>query len=464
MRCRFITRRIVSSMLILHNKLHAVLFATLFSVCGSLMAADKVDSLLSKAQSYLNNGQAEQAYQLLIANELEYAGNTDYDYWLGVSSLAAGQYIMATLAYERVLIITPENLSARFDMGLAYLRMGNNERALQEFERVKQANPQRNIRVLLDEAIAQARVDKTQLTLAERLSGSLSMKVGYDSNINYATSDDSFLAYLNGFPVLLSLNPDNVSKSDRFAKLDADIAYQKPIGTDSQLEFRAYGSTLQPFNETQFGTIDINASAAYQKFSGKGRWELGLDAGVSWLDGDDYQQKAGGWLGWRETLNDNNLLDIAGLYHQIRYQQASLEINDYDQTLVVARLIHKIPGKPMIATFGAMAGFEDALYRSANGDKEFAGVNFGLQGPVSFASSAYINFGLTRSFYQDQNNLFLETREDDQLDFKAGLIWQLDKQTALTAELDTRNLSSNIPLYSYERAVIGLTLKRAFGD
>ncbi len=458
MRCRFITRRIVSSMLILHNKLHAVLFATLFSVCGSLMAADKVDSLLSKAQSYLNNGQAEQAYQLLIANELEYAGNTDYDYWLGVSSLAAGQYIMATLAYERVLIITPENLSARFDMGLAYLRMGNNERALQEFERVKQANPQRNIRVLLDEAIAQARVDKTQLTLAERLSGAVSMKVGYDSNLNYSVSEDR-LPYLAGL----------TKYEDFFGKIDAELSYQKPLSSDSQLEFRAFGYTMQPFNESQFASIDANGSVAYQYFFDGQRVEAGLTVGDSWLDGEEYFTKTGGWLGWRKSLDKNSLLDITGLFNRIRYEQAAVESFDYDQALLSTRLITRLPGKPIVGNVGFIGGIDDAVDPATrDGDKHVLGVSFGLQGDVSFASSAYFNMAFTKNNYQKRSFSFgtftSDYREDKRLDFTAGLIWQLDKDSAVIAELELNQNNSNQTEYSYDRSMVGISFKTSFGD
>ncbi len=468
MPCRKNTANIANKyMLKMKRHLLRNFFTVLLLLISSIALAQTATSkkqLLNEARTLIESGQSQQSYNMLVKHELDYAGQVDFDYWLGVASLAAGQYIMATLAYERVLIIEPENNAARFDMGLAYLRMGNNERALQEFELVRQANPQKNIRIMLDEAIAQARVDKTQLTLSERLSGSLSMKIGYDSNINYSTSDNQFLAYLNGFPVLLALNPDNVSKSDKFAHLLADVAYQKPLTAQSLLEFRAYGSALQPFNETQFGTLNANASAAYQYFAGKSRWEAGLDAGESWLDGHDYMEKLGGWLGWRQSQGDSGLIDIAAMYHEMRYQQRSLRINDYDQTLLVGRLLHKMPGKPMVVSFGALAGYEDALYRSANGDKHLAGLNFGLQGPVSYASSAYINFGFAKSFYQNTNVLFLQKREDDELDFKVGLIWLLDKQTDISAELEMHSTKSNIPIYSYDRSVLGLTFRKSFGD
>jgi hypothetical protein len=290
------------------------------------------------------------------------------------------------------------------------------------------------------------------------LSGAVSMKVGYDSNLNYSVSEDR-LPYLAGL----------TKYEDFFGKIDAELSYQKPLSSDSQLEFRAFGYTMQPFNESQFASIDANGSVAYQYFFDGQRVEAGLTVGDSWLDGEEYFTKTGGWLGWRKSLDKNSLLDITGLFNRIRYEQAAVESFDYDQALLSTRLITRLPGKPIVGNVGFIGGIDDAVDPATrDGDKHVLGVSFGLQGDVSFASSAYFNMAFTKNNYQKRSFSFgtftSDYREDKRLDFTAGLIWQLDKDSAVIAELELNQNNSNQTEYSYDRSMVGISFKTSFGD
>ena len=440
------------------------LFILLSFSQGLLAVSNKSEAdLISQAQTLLKQKQPEQAYQLMAGNEFEYAGSYRYDYVLGMSALAAGRYSEATIAFERVLIVKPAHIGAMLDIGLAYFKLGNREQAIKQFEQVLASNPPQNFRVLADEALKQARSKQAgSITLTRDFSAYLAFTLGHDTNINSATENDVITAYFNGLPVLLTLNSSSLGTSDSFARLSGGFKYQLPVSENTQWVIGGIGSTLAPFEETENQNLDMQLNLAYQVFKDNQRWTIGANTGYVWLDHEDYLQQQGLFAGWRSVINESNLIDLAGYWKQYRYEETGLSVNDFDQAFVAARLIHRVPGKPMIASAGLIAGVENSINGRADGDSTFYSANVGLQGDSRFADVSYINFSLKRTNYDEVNGLFNVEREDTQFDVTAGMTWELEDALSLTGEFRLSNVDSNIDIYSYDRMVTSLTLRKDF--
>jgi len=102
---------------------------------------DSYEKLLSDADSLIKSGKPAAAYDLLSPLEFEHAGEVRFDYLIGTAALDSGNPAQATLAFERVLAVSPDFPGARFDMARAYYQLGDMPRARTEFNMALNQKP-----------------------------------------------------------------------------------------------------------------------------------------------------------------------------------------------------------------------------------------------------------------------------------------------------------------------------------
>src|SRR5690606_16406807 len=95
------------------------------------------DAKLAEAQRLVNAQKSSEAYELLAPLQAERAGESAYDYLLGISALDSGKALEAVFALERFLMLNPENGPARLELARAYYVMGDIKASRREFETVK---------------------------------------------------------------------------------------------------------------------------------------------------------------------------------------------------------------------------------------------------------------------------------------------------------------------------------------
>ena len=172
----------------------------LLSVLYRMVSADE---LTDRAQALLNQGKAGEAFQLLEPVEGARAGDASFDLLLGIAALESGQNTRAVFALERVLAVEPNNARARAEIARAYLALGETDRARQEFETVQKQGVPPEVSANIDRFMdAVDRLDAvTRTTLRGYLEGSL----GYDTNVNAATSKGSVaIPVFGGLPFTLA--------------------------------------------------------------------------------------------------------------------------------------------------------------------------------------------------------------------------------------------------------------------
>jgi Flp pilus assembly protein TadD len=81
------------------------------------------DDLLLQAKQQLDNGNAQEAYNLLIPLQSTRAGDPDFDFLLGSAALALGKNTEAVFALERVLAVQPNSAPARALIARAYFNL-----------------------------------------------------------------------------------------------------------------------------------------------------------------------------------------------------------------------------------------------------------------------------------------------------------------------------------------------------
>ena len=156
----------------------------------ALTASAQADpKLLKAAQDLLAANNPKQAYMLLVAEQDRYAGDIEFDYLLGVSSLDSGKIDEAIIAFERVLAVNPKHAGAQMDLARAYYTAGSLDLAEGTFKQLKESHPPAIALMAIDrylEAIAEQRKKRRRILAAWG-----EMSLGYDSNLTGVPRDFS---------------------------------------------------------------------------------------------------------------------------------------------------------------------------------------------------------------------------------------------------------------------------------
>jgi len=165
------------------------------AVGSSIARAEKLD--LELARHWIVEGKAEEAYKLLEPFELKQAGNTKFDYLLGLSALNSGQADKASIILERVLEVDPLHAAARVDLGRAYYQLGDLVRARTELTRAQSLNPPPTAQATIN--LYLQKINESETKPATQFSGYLEGGAGYNTNVNNSTSESQVVV-----PVLLN--------------------------------------------------------------------------------------------------------------------------------------------------------------------------------------------------------------------------------------------------------------------
>lgn len=154
---------------------------------GTLLSAAVISPLwafqaeLVSAQDLLAQGDNQSAYSQLRATELEHSGNPEYDYWLGVAALRAGESSHALMALERAILRQPTHAGARMERVAALVQLDQLGTAKREIKQLQALSPPPD---------AQAAIARFHAVIEQRQQakngpqhqGLLGVDIGYDSN------------------------------------------------------------------------------------------------------------------------------------------------------------------------------------------------------------------------------------------------------------------------------------------
>lgn len=426
------------------------------------------EKLLNEAQALMNAGKASEAYALLKPVEFELAGEKRYDYLLGISALDSGKPDKATLAFERVLAVDPNFAGARLDMARAYYQLGDMARAKTEFQTVMQENPpplaKATIQKYLNAIAAREAAKKT------RLSGYVEMTVGYDTNVNSATSQAVIpVPVFNYLPFTLS--QANIKKRDSYAGVAFGGAVRHLVGEHTGVYARIDVHQRGNNTQHQFDTIDIVGHAGAYYMAGSETFRAGLLMDQYTLGSARNRDTTGINGEWRHVFSPSNQVSLFGQYSRNRFVDPALQVQDFDQSIVGAGWLHVLPDGRS-ALFGSLfTGYENdtAPVTATNpsggrpdGDKNMAGLRVGAQMMLTAKVDGYASVGTQNGRYDRQNAAFLTVRNDRQEDATVGISWHFAKLWSLQPQMAWSRNNSNIPIYTYNRTDVSVTVRRDF--
>jgi tetrahydromethanopterin S-methyltransferase subunit F len=206
------------------------LFLLALTPLNAVNAAAKGDLALvvERANQLQNSGQHQAAYELMLANEFDGAGDIDFDYLLGVAAIDSGHPDQAIFVLLRVLNQKPKHSGARLELGRAYYANGDLLDAKAQFEVILQQNPPATAKALSEQYLTAI---KTQLAAnLSSLVQFIDFKAGYTTNANGATGNQQPFRGLAGVPAAvqeLSLDANSVEKSSMVLSLNTGLSYSE---------------------------------------------------------------------------------------------------------------------------------------------------------------------------------------------------------------------------------------------
>jgi len=210
---------------------------------------------------------ARQALQTLLEQQEARAGDSDYDYALGVAALQAGEPLLALDALERVVLHRPDFAGAWLDIALVHLQLGDADSADAVLASIEQnfAPPPALRRQIIAarEQIANWRSGRVVRELVSRWRGDISLLGGYSSNANAGIGVGGFtLTPVGGPTVPVDVAPD-----------------QRPRGS-AMLQLRA--SAYRDFAHADGSVTSLLGYLRGRRFAGEGDFHYGEVAlGVS---------------------------------------------------------------------------------------------------------------------------------------------------------------------------------------
>lgn len=430
--------------------------ATLVLVLGSFWTSALADALTDRAKSLLQQRQHRQAYDLLLPQEAARAGDPEFDYLLGIAAIDSGEPERGVFALERVLAVQPNNHVARAEIARAYLALGERDSARREFETVKAQQIPPEVKASIDQYLS-----AIQAAEVTQLSGYVELGYGYDSNVNSATAGNQIaVPSLGG--IVATLDPASTRNGDTFTQLAGALNLTHKIAREWALVGSLGGNAKWNTHEKLFNTLTLDATAGARWSSGQHAVTVAGQFQDFELQNDRYRETKGAIGQWQYSYDQRTQFTLYGQAADLHYP--TQDIRDATRTVVGAAFGRIFSGEYTPVVFISAYGGQEKEH--ADGvphlGHELAGIRAGGQLRIGLGWTAFGNVAYERREYGGPDPLFLVEREDNQVDFTAGLSYLLRPNTTVIAQYNYTDVDSNIQINSFTRNVGMISLRFNF--
>jgi tetratricopeptide (TPR) repeat protein len=413
-------------------------------------------SLITEARQKLEVGDAQAAYTLLVDREPDYAGNPDFDYWLGLAAVRAGKPSRAVFALERVIVDQPNHAGARLELVAAYLQLGQRDAAAAELDILVRldapAEAQQRIAALNRELERQDRREGQS-----RRGGFIGLELGHDDNVG---------TWPQGLELFPGATVDAIDSA--YAAVRGGGWYRWRPSADQKLVLSVNG-------QLRSNTADDAEQFDQTFLSGRLEWSRDLDgrhevAAVGEVatlqrDGDNYYSLWGLGGEWRRQQSDGRHLMLGAQLRQILFEQDS-----YDHLVgrLSARLNQRMAPRWNL-TLDMNVDYESAENNRPGGDAVLAGLRASstyqirprhrLGGELGYGYATYLDDYLPGEAI---NNLTAESREDHRLNASVFWDWFPLARMQLRTQAQYRDQSSSLDAFTYDQTLVSAGLNYYF--
>ncbi len=435
-----------------------VIFILIFIGFGSgSVSSFAGENLFSDGVALFNAGDFQASYDHLLKAFEHEPENLDLNFYLGRAAFETGQYEMAIMAFERILISSPRENRVKLEMARAFQKLGANNTAIQYCLEVLASNPPEAVKNNIQSFLAH--IKKTEQT--HFLNGQLSAGIDWNNNI-WASPSVGTINTIIGNVDLTGASSIKTRDWIYNSTLGIQHAYRFPLSDHFwKTEATLYNGVYDKTNALDIQYIGGNTGP--ELVSGKNRWGVRFLFNHIDLGDTEYQNSLGFKLLLDHSFNP---------YFQGR---TALKIEEKDfpnnpgKDAKSISLSHDINFlfKHNWVSLGFKAERENAD-DDENSYKRY-GSNVSISRELPFDMTGSAGYAYQFSTYSEPGSLFNKSREDHQHSAGAGLkkiLWQSSDNSGRTASLNLNYQHiwafSNIELYEYEQDLVQLFLLYAF--
>jgi hypothetical protein len=439
----------------LKNKMNASkLLAIILFIATTLFHAPVFADVADEMKVLIEQGKAKDAYDLGLKHP-DQLGEPRFDYAFGVAAIDSGRVSLGVLSLERVMLANPGDDLVRLELARGYFNLGEYQRSKDEFLEVKSHKPPAGVVSTIDIYLDLiAGKEKKQ-----RVNGTLYAEVGmgYNSNVNAATSVNSIISPIYG-PI--ELTGTSTPQASPFSYLAAGGTINVPLA-NGITSFTSVSTSSQRYS--QVDGYDLGVSNALTGIKFDDDVNVVRIAGFGTIAKQDQvpvPNALGGGAQYERILNARNAVSISASANQLNYPT---EYQVYNSSLNTGTLGYRV-GFPS-TTWAPVLQFNANFAKQTNTQnrpdlsRNIAGGAVTLFALPSDKWAVNMNVGYTKSNYEGQDLLYLADRQDGLLSASAALEYKLSKQWSTRAELTYFNNQSNLTLYSFQQATGALKLR-----
>ena len=420
------------------------------------------DSLIERASDPLEalgilikRRQFKPAYNLAHGLAEEFEGEPYFDFLYGMAAIETAHYDDALFAFERLLLLYPNEARYRLELARVHFYLRNLTRAEVEFKKILKQNPpdtvKRNVQLFLQSIADLSRMVKPRLLFTVDMAG------GWDSNINSATNEGLLPKEEVVFPIDIVLSDESRETGSGYFSSLLNFNYLSPISKTTSYDVRAvYTKRVN----TKIDTFNLDTAmfeAGYGFYIGAIKWRAAGRYQLVNLDDEPFLNIASG-IGQGSWL----LKSGANLNLSMTYGNSSYESNpngDMTQQQLNVTYTSAVKNDNWFFTFlfSSDTAAEDSNKHSGKNSQGFTYYNSSL---INQRTSQYWMFNLLSSKYKAINTvLYSKLRKDTVA--TAGIGWRYSFNTNFSIRNDYSATISDSSLVanSYERfkAEFGLT-------
>ncbi|MBI2312531.1 MAG: DUF560 domain-containing protein [Betaproteobacteria bacterium] len=424
-----------------------------------ISAAIAADDLLVKAKQLMERKDAKAAYELLVPFQSERAGDPDYDYLLGIAALDSGRPGEAVFALERVLAVKPDHPQARAEIARAYFALGERETAKQEFESVKKMDVPPEAAATIQKFLDA--IEQLEATERTQVRYYLEATLGYDSNVNSATSSSQIAVPLFG-GAIFTLSPTSIELDDTYAAVGGGVSVRHPLSREVALFGGINLNKRVNDTEDRFDTgfWDVNAGVSVTRE--KNVFTAAFQGSNFYVDNNRFRDAYGVTGQWQHNYDARNQASAFLQYSQLHYP--GQDLRDADRYVAGVAYAHAFGGDlaPVIYVGGYVGEEREQAARVPHLGHELIGLRAGGQVRLSEKATVFVNASAERRDYGGPEPFFLVTREDEQLDFRIGANFVPARNWTITPLASFVRNDSNVIINDFKRDVFSLTVRREF--
>ena len=363
---------------------------------------------------------------------------------------------------ERVLAVDPSHLQARAELGRAYIAMNEPEAARRELATVEgQPGVPDSVRATIDRYVAA--LDTGLSGGGTTIENRVTLKAGYDTNVNNSTSDSRILIPAFAGLGFATLGAGATSEEDFFGEVSGRTSLTRGLSIDRQLlvDLNASYRANEDFDQFNQGLAGINIGIA-QRTPDHGTFALSAQLQSYWVDDEAYRYTYGALGQW--TYRTAGMTDYAVYLQYAKLNYPNNSVQNANRYTAGATLGQSLGGSSEPYVYGgAYAGYEkltDSTFDHLS--YVFGGLRVGGELTLMPRLRGYAVAAVEVSEYEEPDPLFLEERSVVRADASAGLRYSLRDDLTLGGEVAYTRSDSNIVLYEYDRVVASVSLSLDF--